>query len=106
MSWSTCWLAATWPWLPIPALPLGVSIAIRTRRLEGWIDLQTGEVDLQFGSTFAARLAGGLWTTQPLEVDARMASGEQEGRVFHAVGEKLQGAHATYVIQLFAVYGP
>lgn len=40
MSCTTCWLAATWPWLPLPALPPGVVIDIRTKSLEGWIDLE------------------------------------------------------------------
>ncbi|PNH11134.1 hypothetical protein TSOC_002055 [Tetrabaena socialis] len=37
MCCTTCWLAATWPWLPLPALPPGVVIDIRTLRLEGWV---------------------------------------------------------------------
>ncbi|PNW78085.1 hypothetical protein CHLRE_10g463800v5 [Chlamydomonas reinhardtii] len=97
MTCTTCWLAATWPWLPLPALPPGVIIHIRTLKLEGWIDLATGEVDLDFASSFATSLAGGLWATQPLAVAARMASGEQAGTVFHAVGERLRGADATLV---------
>ncbi|EFJ49112.1 hypothetical protein VOLCADRAFT_90413 [Volvox carteri f. nagariensis] len=97
MSCFTCWLAATWPWLPLPAMPPGFSIDIRTRRLEGWIDTATGEVDFHFGSSFASRVWGGLWSTQPLAVDARMATGELEGLVFHAVGDRLRGAHATLV---------
>lgn len=64
---------------------------------KGWIDLATGEVDLDFASSFATSLAGGLWATQPLAVAARMASGEQAGTVFHAVGERLRGADATCV---------
>ncbi|KXZ46039.1 hypothetical protein GPECTOR_47g314 [Gonium pectorale] len=97
MSCSTCWLAATWPWLPLPALPPGVAIDIRTLRLEGWIDVQSGEVDFEFVSSFCTRLACGLWSTQPLAVTARMATGEQRGGVFHAVGERLRGANATLV---------
>ncbi|PNG99352.1 hypothetical protein TSOC_014873, partial [Tetrabaena socialis] len=91
-----CWLAATWPWLPLPALPPGVVIDIRTLRLEGWVDTTTGCVDFNFVSSFATTLAG-LWATQPLEVEARMGSGEQAGCVFHAVGERLVGADATLV---------
>lgn len=34
MTCTTCWLAATWPWLPLPALPPGVIIHIRTLKLE------------------------------------------------------------------------
>jgi hypothetical protein len=64
-------------------------------RSQGWIDLASGEVDLDFESSFATQLAGGLWATQPLAVAARMASGEQAGNVFHAVGEPLRGADAT-----------
>jgi hypothetical protein len=39
MNCVTCWLAATWPWLPLPALPRGININIRTRKLQGWMDL-------------------------------------------------------------------
>ncbi len=52
-------------------------------------------MDLDFVSSFATQLAGGLWATQPLAVAARMASGVQAGSVFHAVGEPLRGADAT-----------
>ena len=53
----------------------------------------TGEVDFEFVSEFATSVLG--WSTRPLAVAARMASGEQEGRVFHAVGERLQRGQAT-----------
>lgn len=61
--------------------------------MQGWIDVSTGEVDFSFVSVFATRLLG--WATQPLAVRARMGTGEQQGSVFHAVGERLAGAHAT-----------
>lgn len=31
---TTCWLAATWPLLPLPALPPGVAIDVQTKELE------------------------------------------------------------------------
>ncbi len=31
---TTCWLAATWPLLPLPALPPGMAIDVQTKELE------------------------------------------------------------------------
>ncbi|GIL61447.1 hypothetical protein Vafri_15892 [Volvox africanus] len=99
LSWTTCFLPYTWPFLMIPMLPPGLSINIRTTRLEGWIDIATGEVDFVFNSAFSASLAGGLikWEPPPLAVDAKMGTAEQTGSVFHAAGERLNGADATLV---------
>ncbi|KAG2491658.1 hypothetical protein HYH03_010027 [Edaphochlamys debaryana] len=97
MTCLTCWLAATWPWLPLPALPPGVAIQTRTLRLEGWVDVGTGEVEFDFVSSFETQLAGGLWKTQPLSVAAKMGTGSQSGLVFAAAGEPVRGAKATLV---------
>jgi hypothetical protein len=76
-----------------PSACLEHSETINRARSQGWIDLATGAVDLQFVSSFATQFLG--WSTQPLAVRARMCTGEVQGSVFHAVGEPLQDAHAT-----------
>lgn len=104
MTFRTCFLKAMAPLL-IPGLPPGLQQAINTLRLEGTIDIATGEVNLNFESEFVNKIMG-KDMGKPLRVNAILTTGKAEGNLFNACGSKLRNSKAILVAVSKVPTGP
>jgi hypothetical protein len=83
----TTFLEALWP-LPVPAFPPGVSIQMVPLRLQGYIDLETREVALEFESAFRVALLGAPCGT-PLTVATTLTTAASTGDHYKGTGSPL-----------------
>ncbi|GMH36999.1 hypothetical protein BSKO_04872 [Bryopsis sp. KO-2023] len=79
--------------LPIPP-PLRISIDMQ--ELEGVVDMESGEANINFLSKFYFT-AGSLYSAKPLVVQANLSTGKTDGVIFKAAGQALRNGRGRLV---------
>lgn len=77
-------------------MPPPLNIAISPQKLEGDINLATGQIDLMFESNFCFTV-GGLYQAPPLVVRTVLTTESSSGEMRQATGKRLQSGHARLV---------
>ncbi|KAJ9527028.1 hypothetical protein QJQ45_025259 [Haematococcus lacustris] len=97
LSWRTASLFK----VPIPP-PL--NIAITPLKLQGTVDLATGQMELQFDANFVFS-AGPLYTAPPLVVRTLLTTEDTQGSFRKATGQRIVGSIVKWVAAGYVVHG-
>lgn len=85
LTWRTTFLACALPYLHIPALPPGWAVHTATDRLDGYCDVTSGVIELQYDARYTF-VAPWLYTSPPLLVCTTLTT-----ETAHVGGSRMQG---------------